>query len=280
MPAASSSAAFLPLTENGIALKSLTRAVHAVEAPGTTNTGGDSAAYGDDWADVYDALYADRDDAAGLVKFICRWAKPSSVLELGVGTGRLAVPLAAAGLQVVGVDASSAMLERLRAKPGAQRVDARLGDMCEPPVDGPFGCALIAFSTLFLLPDQASQLRCLNAAAARLAPGGALVVEGFVPDPDRWNQGHSLRVERWLPDSVVLTAGRLDPVEQSIETLRITHSAQGTRVIPNRLRYVLPAELDLLAEHAGLRFAGRYADLTGSPLPARPSTVVSVYTAP
>ncbi|MFF5233605.1 hypothetical protein [Dactylosporangium sp. NPDC000521] len=155
-----------------------------------------------------------------------------------------------------------------------------LGDMCEPPTDGPFGCVLIAFSTLFLLPDQASQRRCLNAAAARLAPGGALVVEGFVPDPDRWNQGHSLQVEHWLPDSVVLTAGRLDPVNQSIETLRITHTAQGTTVIPNRLRYVLPAELDLLAEHAGLQFAGHYADLTGSPLPDRPSTAVSVYTAP
>lgn len=269
-----------PSSENGIALKSLTRAADAVEAPGTADNSTAGAAYGDDWADVYDALYDDRDDAAGLVRFIRRWAKPSSVLELGIGTGRLAIPLSAAGLRVVGVDASAAMLERLRAKPGAEHVDARLGDMCEPPTDGPFGCVLIAFSTLFLLPDQASQRRCLNAEAARLAPGGALVVEGFVPDPDRWNQGHSLQVEQWLPDSVVLTAGRLDPVNQSIETLRITHTAQGTTVIPNRLRYVLPAELDLLAEHAGLQFAGRYADLTGRPLPDRPSTAVSVYTAP
>ena len=67
---------------------------------------------------------------------------------------------------------------------------------------------------------------------------------------------------------------------QTIETIRIAHTIEGTRVIPNRLRYVLPAELNLLAEHAGLRLAGRYADLTGSPLPDRPSTAVSVYTAP
>lgn len=261
-------------------MNALTGTVAAVEAPAAVNAVGDSAAYGDDWAEVYDTLYDDRDDAAGLVGFIRQWANPSSVLELGVGTGRLALPLSAAGLQVIGVDASQAMLQRLRTKPGAELVDARLGDMCEPPADGPFGCVLIAFSTLFLLPDQAAQRRCLRAAASRLAPGGALIVEGFVPDPDRWNKGHSLHVEQWLPDRVILTAGRLDPVMQSIETIRIAHTAEGTRVIPNRLRYVLPAELDLLAEHVGLCLAGRYADLTGSPLPDRPSTAVSVYTAP
>ncbi|MET7396449.1 hypothetical protein ABZS66_23510 [Dactylosporangium sp. NPDC005572] len=87
-------------------------------------------------------------------------------------------------------------------------------------------------------------------------------------------------VEHWQTDRVVMTAGRLDPAAQTIETLRVAHTPQGTRVIPNRLRYVLPAELDLLAECAGLRLAGRYGDLTGSALPQRPSTAVSVYTAP
>ncbi|WP_330186337.1 class I SAM-dependent methyltransferase [Dactylosporangium sp. AC04546] len=238
-----------------------------------------SAAYGDDWAEVYDALYDGRDDLAGVVQFIARWARPASVLELGVGTGRLALPLSAAGLRVVGVDASPAMLDRLRAKAGAERVEARLGDMCEPPADEVFGCVLIAFSTLFLLPDQAAQRRCLRAAADRLAPGGALIVEGFIPDPNRWHNGHSLHVERWQADQVVMTAGRLDPAAQTIETLRVAHTPHGTRVIPNRLRYVLPAELDLLAECAGLRLAGRYGDLTGSALPELPSTAVSVYTA-
>ncbi|GGM42568.1 class I SAM-dependent methyltransferase [Dactylosporangium sucinum] len=254
---------------------------HAVTAEAHDAIGdpGGTAAYGDGWAEVYDTLYNSRDDPSGVVRFVGRWAKPATVLELGVGTGRLALPLSAGGFRVVGVDASPAMLDRLRAKPGAERVEARLGDMCEPPVDEAFGCVLIAFSTLFLLPDQAAQRRCLRAAAARLAPGGALIVEGFIPDPNRWHDGHSLHVESWQSGQVVMTAGRLDPAAQTIETFRVAHTAQGTRVLRNRLRYVLPAELDLLAECAGLRLAGRYGDLTGAALPELPSTAVSVYTA-
>ncbi|MET7394218.1 class I SAM-dependent methyltransferase [Dactylosporangium sp. NPDC005572] len=236
-----------------------------------------SPAYGDGWADIYDTLYDRRDDPDAVAGFIRGWARPPSVLEFGVGTGRLALPLAAAGLRVVGVDNSEAMLGRLAAKPGADRVDARLGDMCDPPTGEAFGCVLIAFSTLYLLPDQAAQRRCVQAAADRLAAGGALVVEGFIPDPSRWNGGHSLHVEEWDPDRMVMTAGRIDPSTQVIETVRFARAGAEVHATPNRLRYVLPGELDLLAEHAGLRLAGRFADLAGRPLPARPTTTVSVY---
>ncbi|WP_310376449.1 class I SAM-dependent methyltransferase [Catenuloplanes atrovinosus] len=238
------------------------------------------AAYGQTWAADYDTLYDDRDDIPAVVEFLRRHARPASVLELGVGTGRLAVPLAAAGMRVVGVDNSPAMLDRLRAKPGAGRVDARLGDMLHPPAEEMFGCVLIAFSTLYLLTDQADQRACITAAAARLAPGGSLVVEGFIPDPDRWHHGHSLQVDRWDPERPAVSVGRLDTTAQTIETLRITHTDGQPRVIANRLRYVLPAELDLLAESAGLTLTGRHRDLTGRPFDPRAHTHVSVYTNP
>jgi SAM-dependent methyltransferase len=239
-----------------------------------------SGGYGEAWADIYDDLYDDRDDTSTVVEFVMKIADPPTVLELGVGTGRLALPLAAAGLDVVGIDNSAAMLARLQAKPGAERVTTHLGDMTAPPVSGPFGCVLIAFSTLYLLADQDEQGRCLRAAADRLAPGGSLVIEGFIPDPTRWHNGHSLTVERWDSDRATFSVGRIDPAAQTIETLRITHPADGTPAVPNRLRYVLPAELDLLAELAGLRLAGRYAGFDASPLAGGATSHVSVYSRP
>ncbi|GAB7045030.1 class I SAM-dependent methyltransferase [Catenuloplanes indicus] len=249
-------------------------------SPTTTTTGSavlPGATYGQTWATDYDTLYDDRDHIPAVVTFLRRHARPASVLELGVGTGRLALPLAAAGLRVVGVDNSPAMLDRLRAKPGADRVDARLGDMLHPPTAAAFGCVLIAFSTLYLLTDQTDQRACITAAAARLAPGGSLIVEGFIPDPDRWHHGHSLHVDQWDPERPTMSVGRLDTTAQTIETLRITHTDGQPRVVANRLRYVLPAELDLLAEAAGLALTGRYRDLTGHPFDPGAHTHVSVY---
>ncbi|GAB7040418.1 MULTISPECIES: class I SAM-dependent DNA methyltransferase [Catenuloplanes] len=238
------------------------------------------SAYGDRWAEVYDDLYDGRDTIPAVVDFIRRWAQPASVLELGVGTGRLAIPLAAAGMHVVGVDNSEAMLARLRAKPGGDAVDGRLADMTDPPTDRTYGCVLIAFSTLYLLADQNTQRRCIQAAADRLAPGGALIIEGFIPDPDRWHNGHSLHVEQWDSGHVTMNVGRLDAAAQTIDTLRVTQTSDGTQVIPNRLRYLLPAELDLIAEHTGLGLAGRYGDLAGRPIGSQPTSHVSVYTRP
>jgi SAM-dependent methyltransferase len=234
--------------------------------------------YGDRWAPVYDGLYEDRDDLADVVRFVADRATPATILELGVGTGRLAIPLAKHGLAVHGVDNSAAMLDQLRAKPGGHAVTTYLGDMTAPSVAGPFGCVLIAFSTLYLLPDQDSQARCLASAAALLAEDGCLVVEGFIPDPDRWDDRFSLNVGNWTADELTCTVGRLNLHSQVIETVRIRLNTGTPEVLRNRLRFLWPTELDLLAERAGLRRAERYRDFAARPLESGSTNHVSVFT--
>ncbi|GAA0723031.1 class I SAM-dependent methyltransferase [Dactylosporangium roseum] len=233
--------------------------------------------YGDAWAAVYDDLYAGRDDPDLVVRFVSRYADPATVCEFGIGTGRVALPLAAAGFEVHGIDNSAAMLDRLRAKPGAERIHAALGDITDPPVTGRFGCVLIAFSTLYLLTDQRLQRRCVEAAARLLEPTGALIVEGFIPDPTRWHDGYSLSVTRWEEAARSYSIGRIDPAAQVIETVRVNRQADSLDELPNRLRYVLPAELDLLAEHAGLTLVDRFANLAGAALGPNPTDHASVY---
>jgi SAM-dependent methyltransferase len=234
--------------------------------------------YGEDWAEIYDELYGGRDDLDTFVDFVRRRTDPAMVLEFGVGTGRLAIPLAQAGLKVHGVDNSPAMLKAMAAKPGGELVQAHLGDIADPPVKDQFGCVLIAFSTLYLLSDQRTQIRCVGAAAKRLAPTGVLVVEGFIPDPTRWHDGQSLGVHRWDDDEVAVTLGRINPAAQVIETVRIQVASGGRpRLVPNRLRFVLPAELDLIAAQHGLRLDERYEDYGSSPLTQSSHSFVAVY---
>lgn len=233
--------------------------------------------YGDSWAPVYDRLYADREDVATIVKFVGARAEPKSVLELGVGTGRLAIPLSASGLTVQGIDNSPAMLDLLRSKPGGSAITAHLGDMAQPSMTGTFGCVLTAFSTIYLLRDQAAQLRCLGSAADRLAHSGCVIVEGFLPDPDRWHRGQSLTIDRWQGSDLSCTVGRIDVAEQVIETIHIEVNDQMPMVLLNRLRYLWPAELDLLADRVGLYLDERYAGFERSPMTSAATTHVSVY---
>src|SRR6266511_3017464 len=148
--------------------------------------------YGDAIADVYDEWTGGGPYGAAdaTVDFLARLAgEGGTALELGIGTGRIAIPLAARGVAVTGVDASARMIEKLRAKPGGADLPVTMGDMAQVPVEGSFDRVYVVASTLYCLTDQDSQLECLARAAARLRPGGHLVVEAFVPDPTRFDRG-------------------------------------------------------------------------------------------
>ncbi len=189
------------------------------------------------------------------------------MLELGAGSGRLALPLAAAGLDVWALDASDAMVERLRAKPGGAGVTAVVGDMADlaaldAGADGeapPFAVVLCAFNTFFNLTSTAAQLACLRGVAARLAPGGRLVVEAFVPPPGDEEAAAVGAVEpRHIGlDEVVLTVSRLDPAARTVTGQHVTLSEAGVRLRPWVLHYVSPGGLDDLAAQAGLALASR-----------------------
>ena len=246
--------------------------------------GYDSSTYGDRFAEVYDDWYDDVTDAEACVALVADLARSvgagsPSVLELGVGTGRLAIPLAATGVSVVGVDSSGAMLERMGAKPGGAAVEAVPGDMVAPPVGGgSFSVVLVAYNTLFNLIDVADQQRCLTAAADRLAPGGSLLVEAFVPEPGRVASATTPR--SITADRVVLSVSRSDPDRQEALGQYIDITEAGIRLRPWHIRWSTPEQLDAMAASAGLVLADRWADWRRTPFHADAPVHVSRYVRP
>jgi SAM-dependent methyltransferase len=245
--------------------------------------GYDAATYGDRFADVYDDWYGDVTDVDRCTARLAALVEDvggGPVLELGVGSGRLAIPLAERGLEVHGIDASAEMLARLRAKPGGDAVRLTQGDMAELPLDHPppFAVVLAAFNTFFNLGSEGAQRACFEAVARVLAPGGLFVVEAFVPaDPGDQPSGGALTPRHITADEVVLSASRHDAEAQTISGQHIHVTEGGIRLRPWHLRYARPGELDAMAEAAGLELVWRHADWDGTAFADDASVHVCAY---
>ena len=241
--------------------------------------------YGDGFADVYDDWYGDVSDAGATVERVAALATGSGthrVLELGGGSGRLALSLAAAGIPTWTVDASLAMLRRLRGKQGGEAVHVVVGDMAALPLSprARFGVVLCAFNTLFNLTTVEAQRRCLADAAARLVPGrGRLVIESFIaPAREEGDVAVSAVEPRHIGlDEVVLTVSRLDPTNHTITGQHVQITEAGIRLRPWMLRYLSPEELDGMAAEAGLRLVDRHGGWRAEPFTAESATHVSTY---
>jgi len=242
--------------------------------------------YGDSFADIYDEWYQDVSDAEGTVAFLLDLANGRPVHELGIGTGRIALPLAAAGVAVSGIDASEPMVALLRAKEGGESVEVVIGDMAEvgtlaPPPGARFGVMFVAFNTFFNLTSREAQQRCLDGVASRLAPGGRFVLEAFVPadhtyDVDDWSGPVGVRSIEY--DRVVLSVSRRDIGSQILTGQYVELSeAGGVRLRPWVIRYAAPAELDAMAATAGLELVSRHSGWRGEPFTASSPHHVSVY---
>jgi SAM-dependent methyltransferase len=218
--------------------------------------------YGEAFADVYDEWYGTVTDIKSTVALILDLAGAGGrVIELGVGTGRLAFPMAAAGLQVTGIDTSAAMLSVLTARAPAGAVQVVHGDMVTELPDGPFDVALAAYNTLFNLFDEGSQTACFAAVASRLVPGGAFVVEAFVPDHEV-QPGSSVEVRSITADRVVLSVSQQLPSEQRASGQFVDISeAGGVRLRPWQVRWASPNQLDEMATRAGFALEHRWADV-------------------
>lgn len=199
------------------------------------------------------------------------------VLELAVGTGRLAIPLAERGIAVEGIDGSPAMVERMRAKPGGSDIPTTIGDMADVAVSGPFQLAYLAFNTLFNLPTQERQVDCFRNVAKVLQPGGLFVIECFIQDVTAFDRGQRVATRALSEEAVSMEFLLHDPVEQAVTYQRVTFDARGTTLRPLRLRYCWPSELDLMAQLAGMRLRERYTDWDRSAFTAASGGHVSVY---
>ncbi len=242
-----------------------------------------TASYGDAFADVYDDWYTGLTDAEATADVVAQLAREVAggraprVLELAVGTGRLAIPIAARGIDVVGVDTSAAMLDRLRAHDPKGAVTALVGDMVDDLPDGPFDVALLVYNTLFNLESAARQRACFAAVAARLGEGGRFVLEAFVPeDPPR--RGTVVTVRSMTAAEVVLSISEHDPDEQRAHGHFVQFTdGERVRLRPWSIRYAPPAELDAMAGTAGLELLTRWEDFDRRPFGRHSPQHVSVY---
>jgi len=198
-------------------------------------------------------------------------------LELGIGTGRIALPLAERGVRVEGIDASEAMLERLRAKPRGAELHVVVGNFADVDVDREYELVYVVFNTFFALLTQEDQVRCFANVSRRLTGNGVFVMEAFVPDPSLYDRGQRLSATRVETDRVQLDAARIDLVTQLVTAQHILIGAEGIMLLPVQLRYAWPSELDLMARLAGLRLRERYGGWQGEPFTSTSAKHVSVY---
>lgn len=226
------------------------------------------------------AIYDDhpRGDEEAAVAFLCEAAAGGRALELAVGTGRIALPLAARGVEVDGIDLSPHMVERLRAKPGGDRIGVTMGDYSEVPVDGRYRLIYLVYNTIYNLLSQDQQVRCFENVAAHLEDGGAFVVEALTP----WHlQGlrdnQYVHTERIAVKEALLDVGRYDPVTQQLDETHVALTKDGVRLYPIVTRYIWPSEMDLMGRIAGLRLDARFGGWGREPFTAASDLHVSVY---
>jgi SAM-dependent methyltransferase len=231
--------------------------------------------FGDEAAATYeDHLRGDEEEA---VAFLERLADGGPALELAIGSGRIALPLAARGIRVDGIDFSSAMVAKLRAKPGGDQLSVTMGDFAEVPVDGSYRLIYLVYNTFNNLLTQDDQVRCFENVAAHLTDDGSFLIEAGVPnDLFTEHDGQYVHVESIGVDEVWLDAGRHDPVTQHHDETHIRLTSEGVRLFPIVQRYTWPSELDLMARIAGLRLKERWDGWDRAPFTST-GNVVSVY---
>ncbi|MFN8053107.1 MAG: class I SAM-dependent methyltransferase [Acidimicrobiales bacterium] len=239
----------------------------------------DPERYGRSFADVYDEWYQEM-PTEPLVSFLGRRvAAGAEVLELGVGTGRVALALSAAGFAVTGLDSSADMLAQLATKPGADAVATITGDAADPSVypRAAFDAVVAVYNLIFNLTSPGAQERCLAGVASTLRAGGLLVLEAFVP-AGITERRRDLVTRSVEPGRVVLIATDTDPTTQVVTGNHIEITDAGTRLRPWTIRVSTPQELDAMAAAAGMELVERLEDWTGTPFVAGESAHhVSVY---
>jgi SAM-dependent methyltransferase len=241
----------------------------------------DDGYFGESVAASYDKSYSGMFEPSvvdAVVEVLAGLAGGGRALELGIGTGRIALPLARRGVAVHGIDLSRAMVARLRAKPGGEAIGVTIGDFATASADGTFTVAYLVFNTIMNLTTQAAQVACFRNVATHLEPGGCFVIEVATPDLRKLPSGQNV-----VPLHVSPTLWAFDVYDIATQTMSSNYIAviDGSgeyRSIP--FRYVWPAELDLMAQLAGLRLRERWEGWTREPFTSESRQHVSIWEKP
>jgi SAM-dependent methyltransferase len=235
--------------------------------------------FGEDVAARYDdgsGPQFDPEVIRATVDLLAELAGGGAALEFAVGTGRVALPLAASGVRVSGIELSGAMVERLRAKAGAERIQLTIGDMATTRVGGSFRLVYLVFNTIGNLTTQDQQVACFANAAAHLEPGGLFVIEVGVPDLRRLLPGEDAHVFAHAPGYVGYDR-YMDLVAQQAMSHHFVADGSGAREVRTPFRYVWPSELDLMAQLAGMSLRHRWGGWDRSPFTGESTSHVSVW---
>ncbi len=235
----------------------------------------DATTYGERIAGIYDELYSTYDPAC--IELLAELAGAGPALELGIGTGRIALPLSEKGVEVHGVDASEAMVARLRVKAQAGQIEVHMGSFAEFAMRRRYRLVYVVFNTLYALLSQEEQLRCFRTVSEHLTADGVFVLELFVPDMKRFDANQTIRAVKVSEDSVNFDVSQHDPLTQQICVQHVLISAAGVRLYPVKLRYAWPAELDLMARLAGLQLRHRWGSWSKDDFTADSQKHISVY---
>jgi SAM-dependent methyltransferase len=234
---------------------------------------------GDRIATVYDTWYGQEPPSAidHVVNLLADLAGGGPALELGIGTGRIAIPLLERGIEVHGIDASASMVAKLKDKPGGDRIPVTLGTFAEFDLGARFRLVFVAFNTLFGLRTQDEQLSCLRAVSRHLTEDGAFVIEAFVPNTARFVDGQRLSTAQLGTDEVMIEASVHSPVDQRVDSHHVLIRDGEVRIFPVQIRYAYVAELDLMAQVAGLRLRDRWSDWDRSGFDTNSAKHITVY---
>jgi SAM-dependent methyltransferase len=213
-----------------------------------------------------------------IVDFLADAARGGAALELGIGTGRIALPLAQRGVRVHGIDLSEAMVSRLRAKPGGEAINVTVGDFATTRVEGRFSLAYLVINTIMNLTTQDEQVACFRNVAAHLEPGGRFVIEVGVPDLRRLPPGETVRAFDVGADH--LGFDEYDVARQGLVSHHYREIDGRLEVASVPFRYVWPSELDLMARLAGMSLRERWAGWQREPFTSESRVHVSVWETP
>ena len=231
--------------------------------------------YGNRIAEIYDEYYAAVDPAS--IDLLAKIVGDGTALELGIGTGRIALPLHERGVKVKGIDASLAMLSKLKEKPLGPQVEVMKGSFADFEWKEQFQLIYVVFNTFFNLQTQEDQIQCFKACRRHLADGGKFLIEAFVPDPCRFTDHQTVRVIDSTADPVRLEASLYDPVNHKVSSQHILISQDGIRFQPVRIRFAWPSELDLMARIAGLSLENRWGSWRKAVFDKHAQKHISVY---
>jgi SAM-dependent methyltransferase len=236
------------------------------------------ASYGDSFTDDdFEEIFAFLPDLDTMVDVLANSVGQGPVLELGVGTGRVARPLAERGIPVDGVDVSSVMLDKLRRSAGGLPIRPVEADIAEFTPTRRYSLVFCVWNTFYSLRTSEEQARCVRMAADALLPDGLFVIEAFVPDPNHFSDGQEVRVREITADSVALQVSLHDATRQTIASQHVVIRQDGIRLHPHEIRYAWPHEIDDMASAAGLRLSERWAGWRRQPFDKAATEHVSVY---